>query len=78
MFREDAAAQACGGTLAEGAEEVVEEIGGLAFFVAGEVGLDVGDEVGEGGGIAKGRSGVWTAPMSEGGPSQLRTIWPID
>jgi hypothetical protein len=30
--------------MAEGAEKVIEEIGGFAFFVAGEVGLDIGDE----------------------------------
>ena len=31
-------------SLAEGAEEVIEEIGGLTLLVAGQVGLDVGDK----------------------------------
>jgi len=34
--------------MAKGAEEVVEKIGGFALLIAGEVGLDVGDEGGEG------------------------------
>lgn len=36
--------------MAEGAEQAPEKLRSLALFVAREVGLDVGDEVGEGGG----------------------------
>jgi len=36
--------------MAKGAEEVVEEIGALALFIAGQVGADVGDEFGKRGG----------------------------
>jgi len=44
--------------MAEGAEEMIEEVGGLALFVASEMGLDVGDKFGKGGG-GIGYGGVW-------------------
>lgn len=42
--------------MAQGAEEVVEEVRSLALLITGQVGGHVGDEVGEGGGeIGNGR-----------------------